>query len=394
MALEDLVPNPFVKVVDYFEGKQVVGLSVVVPVRGQGFKVTSFKFADDPALCATLSKIKDTDESLEFEVNESQIQVLAYSGFLVPSAELPRQTTYRCTLADAPEVTEIPPGPLVLNGSLTLKLDADFPDSVDESAHIPGWLATSSPIAWVRDPDTDMLVPYSLEQEEADAILRIQAGEPPSALGNPLVRRLLAPGILVPRSATVGAPRWQDLRARAQLDEKNYVMVRNMLPSAQMKAMRRYYADMVSEGMLKWGDEQVKRRFTMPDEGCARYWHLQLASVVAWLTAEPVKPSYSYVTVYQPGAELHRHTDRVQCEYSISFQVDYTPEQSDVSDWPLFLELPNTPPETVPIHFAIGDGLVYRGRTLAHYRQPLGEDRSSSHIFFFYVHQQFDGPLA
>ena len=87
---------------------------------------------------------------------------------------------------------------------------------------------------------------------------------------------------------------------------------------------------------------------------------------------------------------LEQHTDREQCEFSITFCLDYSPEPSLATGWPLLL---HTDSGTVSVYQAIGDGLLYRGRELPHSRDTLREGRTSTSIFFHYVREDFSGPL-
>src|SRR5205085_12676542 len=125
------------------------------------------------------------------------------------------------------------------------------------------------------------------------------------------------------------------------------------------------------------------------------------------------KPSYVYAASYKEGAVLDPHVDREQCEYSISLQVDYYPEPLDgISPWPLFLE-PFVPPKDASasdrrfeqsefksddelkraVHLANGDGLLYKGRELVHYRNALPDGNRSTSLFFHYVSESFSGTL-
>lgn len=128
---------------------------------------------------------------------------------------------------------------------------------------------------------------------------------------------------------------------------------------------------------------------------------------------EEVVPSYVYAASYVEHADLKPHTDRAQCEFSISFQVDYLPEQTEHrSPWGLFLWNPdfgNDQPveyfspefpaasqsdDTNPAVFlASGDGLIYKGRELIHYRYPLSASHKSTSLFFHYVPKDFQGEL-
>jgi hypothetical protein len=108
------------------------------------------------------------------------------------------------------------------------------------------------------------------------------------------------------------------------------------------------------------------------------------------VAGEPVKPSYVYLASYLSGAELKKHVDREQCEFSITLCLDFSPEPDLATPWPICLQ---TPTSTVTVYQALGDGLAYRGTRLPHYRSKLGEGQTSTSIFFHYVGADFGGSL-
>jgi hypothetical protein len=122
----------------------------------------------------------------------------------------------------------------------------------------------------------------------------------------------------------------------------------------------------------------------------ARFFHHQLTAAVAAIAGEPVKPSYVYLAAYQPGAILEKHTDRAQCEFSVTLCVDYSPEPRNATSWPIHLHKKSG---TVAVFQAIGDALLYRGCQLPHSRDPLPEGHTSTSIFFHYVRENFTGSL-
>ena len=108
------------------------------------------------------------------------------------------------------------------------------------------------------------------------------------------------------------------------------------------------------------------------------------------MAGERLKPSYVYMASYLSGAELKKHTDRAQCEYSVTLCLDFSPEPTLQTPWPIRLD---TSTGTVMVYQALGDGLAYRGTRLPHYRSPLGEGQTSTSIFFHYVGADFSGSL-
>jgi hypothetical protein len=155
--------------------------------------------------------------------------------------------------------------------------------------------------------------------------------------------------------------------------------------------MRRYYRRLIRQGRVALGDYQSARRYVAHNEPVARFFHLQLTGAVEQLVGEPVKPSYVYFASYQSGATLERHTDREQCEFSLTFCLDYSPEPETCTAWPIHLDAPRG---RVTIKQALGDALLYRGRELPHWRDRLPEGHTSTSIFFHYVPANFSGSLT
>ncbi len=157
-----------------------------------------------------------------------------------------------------------------------------------------------------------------------------------------------------------------------------------------VSALRRYYRHQLRRGKLRLGDHQSPRRYVAHNDPVACFFHYQLAAAVTAFAGEPVKPSYVYLASYQPGAILKKHTDREQCEFSVTLCLDYSPEPRDATPWPLHLHKKSG---MVNVFQAIGDALLYRGRELQHSRDALPEGHTSTSIFFHYVREDFTGSL-
>lgn len=183
------------------------------------------------------------------------------------------------------------------------------------------------------------------------------------------------------RRAAAGAA---DFRARG------YVAVERIIHPLHLGALRIHTRRLLRTGAMKLGDSGDPRRYVAHNEPIARRFHERLTGVVARIAGVPVKPSYVYIAAYQGGAELRAHTDRPQCEYSISLLVDFTPEPVGESPWPLLLD---TEEGTVAIHQRLGDALVYRGRRFPHRRARLSSEMTSTSILFHYVDVDFSGSL-
>jgi hypothetical protein len=196
-----------------------------------------------------------------------------------------------------------------------------------------------------------------------------------------------------PGSAALAAPRppaRSESRSHALFREKGYAPLGGLIHPFHIAALRRYYRCLIRSGSIHLGDKQSPRRYVAYNEPVARFFHRDIAPALSAVAGEPLKPSYVYMASYLNGAELRKHMDREQCEFSVTLCLDFAPEPSLETPWPIRLD---TPTGTVTVYQALGDGLAYRGTRLPHYRSALSEGQTSTSIFFHYVGIDFAGSL-
>ncbi|HET9955219.1 MAG TPA: tryptophan dimethylallyltransferase family protein [Polyangiaceae bacterium] len=179
-------------------------------------------------------------------------------------------------------------------------------------------------------------------------------------------------------------------QTRFAFERSGFGVVRGLLPPELLSALQTYYRGMVREGYLPHGDPQSKRYYCHNEEVAVRL-HQLLLPIAQQIVPEPIKPSYSYFACYTEGAELARHTDREQCEVTLSLAIDATPQNTQDSAWPLNIERADGSIEAVLL--APGDGAFLRGRVLPHFRAPLPAGRTSTSVFFHFVPAEFSGSL-
>jgi len=215
----------------------------------------------------------------------------------------------------------------------------------------------------------------------------------PDALPPALKWVLMKADILVsPHYAYRRQWEWQYWASIASQEFRHgYATVRQLVPPFHLGALRRYFRRKVRTGGLPLGDDQVPNRYAAHNEPVARFVQGQLMNAVSDILARRVKGTYAYVAVYQSGSILERHTDREQCEYTITFCLDATPEPLGPCSWPINLEIPQG---TIRVFQELGEGLLFRGRTIAHHRDRLPAGHSLTSILFHYVDQDFKGSLS
>ena len=256
---------------------------------------------------------------------------------------------------------------LYLNPNCTVRAAEDLPDEVLPDRELLSAFALQGTIAWVRDAAAGSLLPFWLgpKLERLLQILRPDESVPSSL---PAEERTLlgAAGILISEQSESEPRKQQEQRlsqAGSQFREKGYAPLSELIHPFHIAALRRYYRHLIRSGKIPLGDRQSPRRYVAYNEPVARFFHRQIATMLSQIAGEALKPSYVYLASYLSGAELKKHTDREQCEFSITLCLDFSPEPALATPWPISLD---TPTGTTTAYQAIGDGLAYRGTKLPH----------------------------
>ncbi len=316
------------------------------------------------------------------------------------AATLPPDRFY-CLLDELPlhlvpqrslRLAEVRDQPLYLNPDCIFCAGDEIPEELASHAYLLSGFALQGTVAWVRSRVTGNLLPFWLGPELADAIQRLRPNETvPEGVPNAYRRLLLAASIVrAENSSADGCSDERFRNASLSFREKGYVPLGNLIHPFYVAALRRYYRYLIRTGAIRLGDGQSPRRYVAYNEPVARFFHHDIATALSVVAGEALKPSYVYLASYLSGAELKKHTDREQCEFSVTLCLDFSPEPSLATPWPIRLETANAP---VAVYQTIGDGLAYRGTRLPHYRHPLGEGQTSTSIFFHYVASDFAGSL-
>jgi len=283
---------------------------------------------------------------------------------------------------------------LFLNPNCVFCSQGELPDDLEDDRDLLAGFAWQGTVVWVREPNGARLLPFWLGPRLQEALQRIQAGDvQPSGLPEDMRAVLLAAGIVTSADHADARHRhWQKIvqKARPDFREKGYAPPTSLIHPFHTAALRRYYRYLIRTRRIGLGDGQSSLRYVAYNDPVARFFHRQLAVTLSAVAGEPLKPSYVYMASYLSGAELKKHTDREQCEFSITLCLDFSPEPDLETPWPIRLD---TPSGSVTVHQALGDGLAYRGTKLPHYRDVLGEGKTSTSIFFHYVAADFVGSL-
>ena len=131
-------------------------------------------------------------------------------------------------------------------------------------------------------------------------------------------------------------------------------------------SLRRYYRDLIGEGFIRYADPEWPDRFFASREPLTDFFQQQLTDLISDIAGEPLKPSFSFLALYRPGAELKPHRDREQCYYAMSVLLDHG-QPDDVSNWPIYMQAPGEKTGEA-VRAALGDGVLYFGEEVVHYQ--------------------------
>jgi hypothetical protein len=283
---------------------------------------------------------------------------------------------------------------LYLNPDLVVCPGDQIPEDIAAKEFVAGF-AQQGTMVWVPDRRTRSWLPFWLGPGLERVVAGLRRNEPvPDSVSSNALGLLHGAGILLQRGTTdncIADPDFPASAAAELFQKKGYAPVTNLIHPFHIAALRRYYRYLIRSGAVKLGDGQSPRRYIAYNEPVARFFHRQIATPLSILAGETVKPSYVYLASYLSGAELRKHTDREQCEFSVTLCLDYSPEPELATPWPICLD---TAAGQVKVYQALGDGLAYRGTKLPHYRSKLREGQTSTSIFFHYVASDFTGSLA
>jgi hypothetical protein len=134
------------------------------------------------------------------------------------------------------------------------------------------------------------------------------------------------------------------------------------------------------------GDDQAPNSLSLHSSQSEIYSHIlhHIHPIMEKETNLKLKPIYSYNRIYFGGSELKKHTDRPSCEISASISLNNLYEDKNYK-WPLCME-------NIPIVIEQGDGVIYKGGEIEHWRPFFNQPITSWHHQLFVHYVDLEGP--
>jgi hypothetical protein len=398
-----MIVNPFLDLKLVRDEGLTKAVTVRAPVKGESLKVTTIDRNHDREVFEFLLIYMATKGVYGADrATDCERERLTEIGFLVRQAPIP--VFYTCDFDDSP--SNLLPlhaqrrlRPPIWNDDLIVDPTFRHLGKDGITPEMRGRYKLASPLhvdrSWFSIEDgLSAPVFYSYAPGANACVDLLSAGQPvPENLSFDARHKLVETGVVRLRgeTSTRGETRErQRAAAHKTLVEKRYVILREIIQSVQLANIRRYYRNLIDEGFVQFGDSEWPDRFFSSRDGLAYFFQQQLTGVISEIAEEKLKPSFSFFASYRPGSDLKPHRDREQCQYAISVLLDHD-HADDVSSWPIYVQPPGAP-EAVAVNVGLGDGLLYFGREVLHYRYPLAHGYSTL-WFLFWMPENFEGSL-
>jgi hypothetical protein len=373
--MPDLIVNTAARI-EAFRSDGKVQFKVEAPIRGEGLRCTRISEDSQPEVVELLKRVGMGTEADLALLSEQDINCLKEFGILVLESSFSR--TVHLDLTTRGSGGKDDPPQIRFQGP-----ELHLPD-------VPLQTPDGGMVIWTRDSLRAVWFPHMLTPEQLQAVRRVMNGTSPWELGDGAGEELFRSGILDSSSnPLILRAIWERTLAVAgdQLDRNGYAVIPSLLPPYLLDVVKDYYRRSIAEGFLRLEDEHAVR-YTAHREPLAEWLHQQIADILKPILSGRFKPSYSFVCAYTGGAELPRHTDRAQCEVTVSLCVDASP---GAERWPLYLE--SAGGVMVESRLGIGHALVFKGRELPHSRNTLADGERFVTLLFHFVEVGFNGSL-
>lgn len=199
---------------------------------------------------------------------------------------------------------------------------------------------------------------------------------------HPIIDVINGAVIEIPDQYNISALNISNLHKSYIFDEYNPVVVENVLNASTLAICQTYYSTTIENGSYVLGDKQ-SRRFKSHNEPLSRILHYEVLPLVEKIVGKKLMPSYTYLSAYVKDSNLPAHTDRSDCEYTVSFLIN----KPDNSHWPIYLHKVKqpvkykgradfTPPkeECIEVDCNAGGLMIFQGTDHIHFRENLPDD--------------------
>jgi|TARA_Y100000992_G_scaffold265062_1_gene202189 hypothetical protein len=116
-------------------------------------------------------------------------------------------------------------------------------------------------------------------------------------------------------------------------DEFNPLIIEDVFLEEAMVKIRKYFHNSIDNNKYSLGDGQ-SNRYKCHNDVMSRIMHYEALPIIEHALGKKMVPTYTYLSCYIKGCDLPPHTDRPDCEYTISFIID----KPEGCNWPIYVD--------------------------------------------------------
>ena len=162
-----------------------------------------------------------------------------------------------------------------------------------------------------------------------------------------------------------------------QFQDQGFQKVKGFIPSFFSTYLRNYFTLRVQNDNLG-GDEQAPNSHCVYGDPAFDMAMFMSTEDIGNIVGKKLIPQYTYARIYKNGSDLKIHSDRPECQYSVTLSLGGEYEKP----WPIWIKDYAGNMNEVPLD--VGDMVVYHGTELEHWRDKF-EGNAQYQLFMHYV---------
>ena len=162
------------------------------------------------------------------------------------------------------------------------------------------------------------------------------------------------------------------------INKNGYEVVKQFIDYSFANFLKNYFDVIVRKGICDMGDDQAPNSHSIYGDPAFDMAMAMSTEDIGKIVGKTLIPQYTYARIYKNGSVLERHSDRPECQYSVTLCLGGEYEKQ----WPIWIQDYDGNDHCVELDE--GDMLVYSGCELEHWRDKF-EGNAQFQLFMHYV---------
>ena len=163
-----------------------------------------------------------------------------------------------------------------------------------------------------------------------------------------------------------------------QFQDQGFQKVKGFIPPFFSTYLRNYFTLRVQNDPSLSGDPQAPNSHCVYGDPAFEMVMAMSTEDIGRIVGKNLIPQYTYARIYKNGSDLKIHSDRPECQYSVTLSLGGEYEKP----WPIWIKDYAGNVNEIPLD--VGDMVVYHGTELEHWRDKF-EGNMQYQLFMHYV---------